>query len=139
MEDKYGNRKGALPQSAACTFRAVVQFERAVDDPSFAVAFVNPQRQNVFVASTATRSEATGRFDGGETATFSVSFDNALAPGRYALSTLVSRPGGGIIDRFESIFTIVVTGARAAGGIVDLAHDVHLERAPSPRMARGAS
>ena len=139
MEDHYGNRKSALPQSAPCTFRAVVQFERTVADPSFAVAFVNPQRQNVFVASTATRSEATGRFDGGETATFSVSFENALAPGRYALSTLVSHPGGGIIDRFESIFTIVVTGARAAGGIVDLAHDVHLERTPSRRMARGAS
>jgi hypothetical protein len=90
MEDQYGNRKSTLPQSGPCTFRAVVQFERAVDDPSFAVAFVNPQRQNVFVASTATRSEATGRFDGGETATFSVSFANALAPGRYALSAVGS-------------------------------------------------
>ena len=108
-----------------------------MDDPSFEVAFVNAQQQNVFIAKTPT--EGTGRFEQGETVTFTVSFENALAPGSYALSTLIARRGGGAmeIDRYEGIFSIMVTGARAAGGLVDLPHELHIERAglPSPEEA----
>jgi ABC-type polysaccharide/polyol phosphate transport system ATPase subunit len=135
MEDEHGGRQSALPQGRPCAFRASVRFEREVEDPAFAVAFVNPQRQNVFVASSATGGERTGRFEAGETVTFGVVFENALAPGRYALSTLVSLPDGGIVDRWEGIFTFVVSGARAAGGLVDLAHDVAIERTGTRSMA----
>jgi Wzt C-terminal domain len=135
MEDESGARQSALPQGRPCAFRALVRFGRAVDDPSFAVAFVNPQRQNVFVASSSTVGERSGSFEAGEAAQFSVSFENALAPGRYAVSTLISRPDAEIVDRWESIFTFVVTGARAAGGLVDLAHDFALERTDTTVMA----
>ncbi|MEJ7789092.1 MAG: ABC transporter ATP-binding protein [Thermoleophilaceae bacterium] len=131
MEDERGERQGSFPQGRPCTFRASVHFEQAVEDPSFAVAFVNAQHQNVFVASSATQHERTGRFEAGESASFSVTFDNALAPGRYLLSTLIAHPGAGnaIVDRWEGIVSIVVTGARPAGGTVDLAHDLRVERA----------
>ena len=136
MEDEHGVRQSAFPQGHPCSFRAVVVFERPVEDPSFAVAFVNAQRQNVFVATSASRSEDTGRFAPGESVTFSVSFENALAPGRYALSTLIARRGAGnaVLDRWESIFSMVVTGARPGGGIVDLPHDFSVERAPVPSV-----
>ncbi len=131
MEDEHGIRQAALTQGRPCTFRASVRFDEAVVDPSFAVAFVNAQHQNAFVASSATDSDQTGRFEAGDTVTFSVSFDNALAPGRYMLSTLIARHGGGnaIIDRWESFASVIVTGARPAGGLVDLAHDLRIERA----------
>jgi len=135
MEDESGARQSALPQGRPCAFRASVRFDRAVEDPSFSVAFVNPQRQNVFVASSVTAGERSGRFEAGETAEFGVSFDNALAPGRYAVSTLVSRADAEIVDRWEGIFTFVVTGARAGGGLVDLAHDFAVERTGTPSMA----
>jgi hypothetical protein len=92
-----------------------------------AMAVVNAQHQNVFVASSAARGERSGRFEAGETLDFEVSFENALAPGRYAVSTLLTHPGGQIADRWESIFTFVVSGAGAAGGLVDLPHDIRLE------------
>jgi hypothetical protein len=79
------------------------------------------------VANSASRGEQSGRFEAGETVDFAVSFENALAPGRYALSTLISHPGGRIADRWESIFSFVVTGAGAAGGIVDLPHEIRIE------------
>jgi ABC-type polysaccharide/polyol phosphate transport system ATPase subunit len=132
MEDDHGVRHAVLQQGRQCALRATIRFERRLQDPVFAVAFVNPQRQNVFVASSATRGEATGRFDVGETVEFGVSFENALAPGRYSVSTLISQQGGQIVARWEGIFTFVVTGARAAGGLVDLPHDIQLER---PRVA----
>jgi Wzt C-terminal domain len=135
MEDEHRTRQSALPQGRPCAFRASVHFKREVEDPVFAVAFVNPQRQNVFVASSAMGGERSGRFEAGETVTFGVSFENALAPGRYALSTLVSLPHGEIVDRWEGIFTFVVSGARAAGGLVDLAHDVAIERTDTRSMA----
>jgi hypothetical protein len=67
-----------------------------------------------------------------------VSFENALAPGRYSLSTLIAEPGPpqAVLDRFERIFSISVTGARAAGGLVDLAHDLRLEREPAAARER---
>lgn len=134
MEDENGIKQGALPQGRPCTFKAVVHFDESLEDPSFAVAFVNAQHENVFVATSATEFERTGQFTTGETVTFSVSFENALAPGRYRLSTLIARPGGGnaIVDRWENIVSVVVTGARPAGGIVDLAHDLQIERAALP-------
>ena len=130
-EDEHGVRQGALPQGRPCAVRATVRFEQPLDDPGFAIALVNAQHQNVFVANSASRGEQSGHFQAGETVDFTVSFDNSLAPGRYAVSTLISHPGGRIADRWEGIFSFVVSGAGAAGGLVDLPHDIRIE-------ARGA-
>jgi ABC-type polysaccharide/polyol phosphate transport system ATPase subunit len=139
IEDEHGARQGALAQGHACALRATIRFDSPVDDPVFAVAVVNPLHQNVFVASSAARGEASGSFEAGQTVDFTVSFENALAPGRYAVSTLVSHPGGQIADRWEGIFSFVVSGAGAAGGLVDLPHDIRIEAGGRmPGMARGA-
>jgi ABC-type polysaccharide/polyol phosphate transport system ATPase subunit len=130
MEDAHGARQSTFSQGAPCTFRARVEFTQEVRDPVFSVTFVSPQLQNVFVANSANEDEPAGTFGPGDQATFSVSFDNALAPGRYALSTVVARRGSGdaVVDRWENLATIVVTGVRAGGGLVDLAHEFTLER-----------
>jgi ABC-type polysaccharide/polyol phosphate transport system ATPase subunit len=130
LEDGHGARATVFAQGSPCVFKATVRFERAVEDPSFDVAFVTAQHQNVFVASTRSEGERTGRFEAGETATFSLSFTNVLAPGRYAISTVVAHPGGGdaLMDRWERHQSIMVTGARPAGGLVDLQHELSLER-----------
>jgi ABC-type polysaccharide/polyol phosphate transport system ATPase subunit len=127
IEDEDGARQGALAQGHRCALRAAIRVEQPLEDPVMAVAVVNAQHQNVFVASSAARGEPSGRFDAGDTLDFEVSFENALAPGRYAVSTLLTHPGGQIADRWESIFTFVVSGAGAAGGLVDLPHDIRLE------------
>ena len=133
IEDEDGARQGALPQGRPCALRASVRVEQPLEDPVVAAAVVNAEHQNVFVASSAARGERSGRFDAGEGFDFMVSFDNALAPGRYAVSILVTHPGGQIADRWESIFSFVVSGAGAGGGLVDLPHDVRIEsRGPVP-------
>jgi len=139
MEDRHGVRQAALPQGSPCTLKVRVEFERAVENPSFAAAFVNNLRQNVFVASSALGSESTGRFAAGDSAVFSVSFENALAPGRYAVSTVVAHEGGGqaIIDRWEGLLSIVVTAAMSGGGLVDLSYDVRVERDQVSSAAAG--
>jgi Wzt C-terminal domain len=129
MEDGHGARNSTFAQGATCSFKARVEFTEEVPDPVFSVTFVNPQLQNVFVANSALEDELPGTFAPGDTAVFSVTFDNALAPGRYALSTVVARRGSGdaVIDRWENLATIVVTGVRAGGGLVDLEHEMRVE------------
>ena len=51
MEGETGTREGAFAQGTRCTFRARVRFERDVEDPDFAVAFVNAQRENARLVS----------------------------------------------------------------------------------------
>jgi ABC-type polysaccharide/polyol phosphate transport system ATPase subunit len=128
MEDEHGVRQSTLPQARHCSLHATVQFERPLQDPVIAAAFVNAQRQNVFVASSATAVESSGSFEGGDLVELAVSFENSLAPGRYAVSTLISRHDEQMVDRWEGIFSFVVSGARPGGGLVDLPHDIRLER-----------
>jgi ABC-type polysaccharide/polyol phosphate transport system ATPase subunit len=137
MEDAAGERKTTLLQGERCTFRARVRFDADIEDPSFAAVWVNERNENHFIASTASATERTGRFQAGEEVMFAVTFDNSLGPGRYFLSTQLARPGGGhwLLDRWERIFSIVVMGPRAMGGLVDLPHELALERVASTASA----
>jgi len=137
VEDVLGERKTALQQGESCVVRVRVRVMRPVEDPSFAIAFVNDQHQNHFVAASALEKERTGRFAAGEELVFSVSFDNRLGPGRYHLSFQMAQRGGGedIIDRWERVTSVVVVASRAAGGLVDLPYDMTLERVAGGRSS----
>jgi ABC-type polysaccharide/polyol phosphate transport system ATPase subunit len=130
VEDRDGERKTVVLQGDRCVFKARVRFHEAVDDPSFAVSWVNELHLNHFVVNTAVEQERTGRFEAGDEVVFSVAFDNILAPGRYDLSVLLAHRGSGtdIIDRWEREVSVVVAATNASGGLVDLPHEVRLER-----------
>jgi ABC-type polysaccharide/polyol phosphate transport system ATPase subunit len=131
IEDADGERRAALMQGDRCVFRARVRFHEAVEDPSFAVAFVNDLHQNQFVVSTAVEQERTGRFAAGEEAVFAVAFDCVFAPGRYHLSVVVAQRGSGAehLDRWERITSFLVGAVAPAGGLVDLPHETTVSRA----------
>ena len=133
VEDDAGERKNAVVQGERCTFKAWVRFSEAVDDPSFAVSWVNEFHQNHFVANTAIERERTGRFAAGDEVVFAVCFTNVLAPGRYDLSVQLAHRGSGtdIIDRWERQVSVVVVATGTAGGLVDLPHETRLERVAS--------
>jgi hypothetical protein len=140
VEDRQGERKGVVLQGERCVFRARVRFHQTVEDPSFAVSWVNQFHQNHFVANTALENERTGRFHAGEEVLFSVTFDNVLAPGRYGLSVLLAHRGNGadVIDRWERRVSVVVAATASSGGLVDLPHEISLERAGTSRPASQA-
>jgi len=105
------------------TLTARVLFMVDVEDPSASVYVLNEEHKAVLVANTAIENERSGRFRAGEEVTFSFTFDNVLAPGRYSPMFTLAHRGSGldVIDRFEGSFSFVVTGPYAQGGIVDLA------------------
>jgi ABC-type polysaccharide/polyol phosphate transport system ATPase subunit len=141
LEDEHGVRHSAFNQGRRCTLVARARFERAVENPSFSAAFLNAEHQAVFVASTEGGDGETGRFEAGETAAFKVMFENSLAPGRYSVTTVISRPGTGdaLIDRREDFTSLVVAASQAGGGLVDLPHDVRIERAPAGEAASSSA
>jgi ABC-type polysaccharide/polyol phosphate transport system ATPase subunit len=135
-ETADGVRQTLFHQGDTCTLRARVEFLEPVSNPSFAASFVNDRRQNQFVASTEVDRAPTGSFAAGETALFSLSFENSFAPGRYHVSLVVTRGTGGldVLERWEMMFSIVVSGEHAAGGLVDLPHDIVVERAAAAEL-----
>jgi ABC-type polysaccharide/polyol phosphate transport system ATPase subunit len=141
FEEEHGARHEYLPQGRPCTFRALVRFNREVEDPSFTLMVRDDESRNVFGTSTVWADEKTGRFGPGDQAVFGVTFDNLLAPGRYFAGVQVARRGGGqiLLDRNDRAATFVSTGTRSTGGVVDLPHEVEVRRpAGGPPVATTA-
>jgi ABC-type polysaccharide/polyol phosphate transport system ATPase subunit len=134
FEDGAGNRVDTLPQGAPCAFVGVARFVADLEDPGFSLLIENGERHPAFATSTMWEEEQTGLFRAGEMVGFRVAFENVFAPGRYYATPAVVRRGTGdqAHVRVERMTSVVVTGARSGGGIVDLPHDIRIERAQVP-------
>jgi ABC-type polysaccharide/polyol phosphate transport system ATPase subunit len=130
FEDEHGERTTALPVGRPTAFRALVEFRETMEHPAVAVLFENDRHHPLFAASTDTlRGGESGVFEAGETATFTVTFDNAFSPGRvYASPWVVHGRGTELADRRPRMVTALSTGTHNSGGIVDLPHDVAFDR-----------
>jgi ABC-type polysaccharide/polyol phosphate transport system ATPase subunit len=130
FEEEHGQRHEYLPQGRRCAFRALVVFNREVDDPVFTVMLKAKADRNVFGTSTIWADEHTGHFVPGDHAVFGVSFENLLAAGRYYATVQVAARGGGqaLLDRREKAATMVTTATRNTGAVVDLPHEVDVRR-----------
>jgi hypothetical protein len=129
-----------LPQGRPCSFRMRVVFHQPAEHPAFAVLFESDARHPLFATSTDWASTQTGHFKPGDEALFAVSFENLFAPGRmFASPWVVRRESKDVFDRRPRMTSAVVTGTRASGGIVDLPHDVALERAGEVLSARATT
>jgi ABC-type polysaccharide/polyol phosphate transport system ATPase subunit len=133
IEDEHGVRQTSLPQGQQITLRALVNFTVDVEDPVASVYVLNEDHVAIVVATTAQETERSGRYTAGESAQFSFSFENVLAPGRYSPLFTVAHRGTGLdlMDRFEGASSFVVTGPGAMGGLVDVPVGVSAVRNPA--------
>ena len=131
FEDAQGQRTTSLPQGKPCAFKARVEFRERMEHPAAALLIENDRHHPLFAASTDVLNNGeTGTFEAGESAIFTVGFDNVIAPGRiFATPWLVHRRGTELADRRPRMVSAIVAGAYETGGLVDLPHDVSLERA----------
>ena len=139
--DEDGERQTTLPQARECTFSMRVVFERDVVNPALAVVFENEARVPMFATSTDSVDYATGRYSAGDEVVFSVKFENAFTPGRLWASPWVTsgQPGNELLDRRPQFTSVVVTGTKQTGGLVDLPHDVAVEMPSGERLSARAS
>ena len=132
--NEHGERTENLAQGRPCSLHVAIHFNVAVDRPMLSLAFEDTEHRTVFATSTMWHEEATGDFHAGEDAVLRIDFENAFAPGRWYVTPAVSRRGGGgdFIDRRQRMISVIVTGSKAGGGLVDLPHDLRLERSSGP-------
>ena len=130
LENEAGERLTSAPQHSPLIVKARVRFMVDVADPSSSLYIYNDEHRAVTIASTLNEQERTGEFRAGEEVVFSFAFDNVLAPGRYSPVVELAHRGSGldVIDRFESTFSFIVTGAAALGGLIDLPVRSTMER-----------
>ncbi len=115
-----------------------VRFGEGADEPVFSFALTDEHQRRVFVMSTQRKGGlATGSHAAGDEIDVAVGFANHLAAGRYWISVHVARAGDGELLAFrEDVYSFVVSGSGAGGGVVDLPH--HFEITPAPSMQETA-
>jgi ABC-type polysaccharide/polyol phosphate transport system ATPase subunit len=140
FENADGERQANVQQGRECTFAMRVAFEREVVDPAFAVLFENEARLPLFATSTDAVGYATGHYRPGDEVVFSVKFDNSFTPGRLHASPWVTSgpPRNDLLDRRPQLASVVVTGTRETGGMVDLPHDIAVETPSGEKLVERA-
>jgi ABC-2 type transport system ATP-binding protein len=141
LEDEHGARRATYAHEERMRLRTRVDVHAALSDPIFSVVFLNEKRDAVFAASTMIDQPDTGDYMPGETAEIVLDVDNAFAPGRYSISISVAHKGTGtdVIDRSHNIASFLVASPRAAGGLVDLPHELHVGPVSEPARERTPS
>jgi ABC-type polysaccharide/polyol phosphate transport system ATPase subunit len=106
-------------------------FSRDLEDPNFTLTFRNDARHTIFVASTQTLDEPTGRFEAGECTTLRFGFVNRLAPSRYTITPSVGDRNRGheAYGYAEDLTALIVHAPHATGGVVDMPFELEVERA----------
>jgi hypothetical protein len=128
-----GGRKTVLAQREPSGMAMRVRFGRPVADPVFTFVLTDEDRRRVVVLPT---GEPSGAYAAGYELDVTVVFENHLAAGRYWISVHVTEgPDGDVLALREDLYSFVVTGAGAGGGVVDLPHSFHLTPAPSVQEA----
>jgi ABC-type polysaccharide/polyol phosphate transport system ATPase subunit len=138
-----GMRTDMLEQGRPCALCTRVAFRRPAIEPVFGFSLADDQHRRVFAVTTEWDETSLGSFDTGEEVVVAVSLDNWFAPGRYFLSPRIAHPGAGhqLIAHREDAASVVVTGSRTGGGLVDIPHRFHVRPVPAvgPGAARAAS
>jgi ABC-type polysaccharide/polyol phosphate transport system ATPase subunit len=140
FEDEHGERAQQLVQGRSCTYRMRVKFHQETRDPAIAVLFEDEQHHPLFATSTDWLHDHEPTFQAGEEVAFAVAFDNPFAPGRLFASPWVAYSDrSNLMDRRPRMASVMITGIHAAGGLVDLPHDVELVQSGGTVSVRAAS
>jgi ABC-type polysaccharide/polyol phosphate transport system ATPase subunit len=113
-----------------------VRFARPASEPVFVFTLVDEYGHRMLVLRSDRKAYATGEHEAGDEIDAAFGFPNHLAPGRYWISAQVVEPDGGELLAFrEDVYSFVVGGTDAAGGLMDLPHNFEVMPAPSMQQA----
>ena len=104
-----------------------VRFHEPVDEPVFAINLRNMPRHTIFATSTRWTDTATGHVAMGDRVRVRIALENWLAPSRYTATPSVAA-GDDVMDVREDLASLVLTGPRETGGIVDVPHTIDVQR-----------
>jgi ABC-type polysaccharide/polyol phosphate transport system ATPase subunit len=136
FEDSTGERARVLPQGERVRYRALIRFNRPMENPIFGVIVKSERGEHVFVTNTLFDGVRTGAFAAGEEALYTVTLDAHFADGAHTASPAIAHEDGQrFADWQEDALTVIVRGERYSGGLVDLPHETQVERgSPGPAL-----
>lgn len=128
VEDDQGSRIHAAVQGRRIAIKARVEFYADVENPVASLHVLNEEHAPLLVATVGEQGDRDLSFRAGESAVFSFAFENVLAPQRYSPMLSLAHRGTGLdlIDRVQDAVSLVVTGVRATGGLVDLPVEIEV-------------
>jgi ABC-type polysaccharide/polyol phosphate transport system ATPase subunit len=129
-ETNDGERATVSRQGEYLTVCMEVEFLRDLENPDFRLTFRNDARHTIWVASTATLGQPTGRYEAGETVTLRFGFVNRLSPSRYTISPAVGdavhgHEGYGYV---EDLAAVIVQAPFITGGVIDMPYEWEADR-----------
>jgi ABC-type polysaccharide/polyol phosphate transport system ATPase subunit len=131
FEDENGVRTDVLVQGQAATFVAHIRFRDEMESPVFGTIIKNEQGHHVLVTNTLFDAVETGMFQPGEEALYKVRFEVVFSDGRYtACPAIAHQDAQRFADWWEDALSVLVRADRYTSGMVDLPHDVQVERIP---------
>ncbi|MEJ7893757.1 MAG: Wzt carbohydrate-binding domain-containing protein, partial [Solirubrobacteraceae bacterium] len=130
FEDRHGAPVDHVAQNDDVIVKAVMEFKSHMEHPSVGVAVEDADQKIVLACNTLWVDEHTGVYEPGDRATVTLRFRNVFAPGRYFVSPAVAKRGTGLelADHRIRLKSFVSTGTLVSGGLVDLDHDMRVER-----------
>jgi ABC-type polysaccharide/polyol phosphate transport system ATPase subunit len=131
FENAEGQRVTSIGQGTVLRIAMEIRFHAELDDPVFGFALRNQVGHTIFATRTDVQGARTGRFGPGDVATMRVTLDNRLAPSDYRLTPSIARADaavGDALDLREDLAQITVHGSHLSGGVVDLPHEIDVER-----------
>jgi ABC-type polysaccharide/polyol phosphate transport system ATPase subunit len=124
-EDSSGARVGTVEQGAACAFRFRAEVRRDVDGAALGFTLSDEEHRTMFATSTIWVGQRTGPLRAGDVVELVVRPDNLLAPGRYYATPIVAyERSQQLMDMRLEYVPLLITGARASGGAVELPHEL---------------
>jgi hypothetical protein len=123
VENSAGERVASLAQGELCSVCVEVAVHEPVEDPVFTVTLRDETHRVVFAANSQCDRGPTGPYRPGQRPVVRMRFTNWLCPGRYTVSSSVTRGAGPILTVHEEIAAMMVYGTRDTGGVVDLPHE----------------
>jgi ABC-2 type transport system ATP-binding protein len=132
VQDADGRRVDAVPHGEPFTIVCVFRSHEDIDRARLDVWIDTEGDERVFAASTMSWREPVRRVRRGEQIAFSVKVVNTLRSGRYHLgcSLLAGSAGQDIVVLDNGAATFVTYGAERVYGLVQLDHELGLERTP---------
>jgi ABC-type polysaccharide/polyol phosphate transport system ATPase subunit len=129
IEDAEGVRREIVRQEESMAIVARIRFRDKMEAPVFGVIVKNEQGHHVFVTNTLFDAVETGVFSPGDEVLYRLRFEALFSDGGYTVSPAVAYQD---VQRFaqwwDDALSFVVRAERYTSGVVDLAHDVELER-----------
>jgi ABC-2 type transport system ATP-binding protein len=129
FENDDGERVTVHAQDTLLRVCMEVVFHERIEEPVFYLQLRNESRQTVLATSTRSHAVPTGTFEAGERATFRASVYNWLTIGRYWATPAVMSTGGvGVLDARDDVASFVVHGMRRSGSVVEIPHEIDVQR-----------